>query len=110
MKNINKFKLIEFPMFSDFIIHAEMTSDLQRTANKYHFHGIDLDCDGVTAIKDCSPVCFIFLPHSVNINTIVHESSHAVDILMERIGASDGEVRAYLLGYVVDQIRKLKKR
>ena|ERR1035437_357399 len=105
----NKSKVIEFPMFSDFFIHVEMTSDLRRTADKYHFHDADADVDGMTATCE-GAFCFIFLPHSANINTIVHESSHAIDILFARIGAEDGEVKAYLLAYVVDQIRELKRK
>lgn len=110
MKHTNRIKILEFPMFSDYIIHIELTSNIDKTLSKYEIDGANTEnIQGlVIGPRDIGHV-FVFFPLSPSINTIAHESSHAVDRLMSYIGADDGEVKAYLIGYLVDEILKLKR-
>ena len=107
----SRFTIVEFPVFSDFIIHAEVTSDIHRSMEKYPgiVHLIDEvneDADGTTVTDD--QICFIFLKSNVSTGTIAHEAFHAIEYMMDRFGVElTGETVAYHLGYLVDRIFKL---
>lgn len=57
----------------------------------------------------------IKLPTKMDAETIAHESAHCADYICENLGIvsrtfDDGEAYAYLLGWIVGEITKLKKR
>jgi hypothetical protein len=104
----SRFTTVEFPVFAGFIVHIEITKDIQKAIKKYP--GIasiagpeDNETDGTT-VYDGGQVCFIFLKPSVSIGTIAHEAWHATRYMLKRVGAKlDSEVVAYHLGYITDK-------
>ena len=103
-----RFTTVEFPVFAGFIVHIEITKDIQKAIKKYP--GIasiagpeDDETDGTT-VYDGGQVCFIFLKPNVSAGTIAHEAWHATRYMLKRVGAKlDSEVVAYHLGYIVDK-------
>lgn len=49
---------------------------------------------------------FVVIPHSAknDVNVKSHEVSHAADQIMSRLGINDSEVKAYLVGYMMEEI------
>jgi hypothetical protein len=99
---------IEFPVFSDFIIHVETSNDFDKTLRKYpcieHMQGNNENCDAMTC-HGCGPVIFIFLKPNASVGTIAHESWHAIRAMFKTLDIDlDSETVAYHLGYLVNQI------
>jgi hypothetical protein len=105
----SKFTTVEFPVFSDFIVHIEITSDIVKSIKKYPgvadlAEEADNEADAVT-VYDNGQICFIFLHHNVTVGTIAHEAFHVIEHMMKRFGVDlEGEAVAYHLGYLVDKI------
>lgn len=106
----SKVKHIIFPVFSDYSVHVEITSDLKRSMAKYPptkavFETVDVGCDGIAVHVDGENVAFIFLPYHASVGTIAHEAWHIIKAMMERMDVElDSETVAYHLGYLVDEI------
>lgn len=112
----SRYITIEFPVFSDFIIHFEVARDFKKAIKKYPSiedmsTEEDNEADALT-IYDGGQVCFIFVRPNVSTGTLAHESFHAVEHLLKRHGVKvEDETAAYHLGYVVDNaFRFLRKR
>lgn len=50
------------------------------------------------------PGIIIYAPGPITLATLVHEISHAVDCIFHITGADDGELRAYLCGYLFTEL------
>lgn len=99
---------VEFPVFSDFIIHVEISNDFDKTISKYPCIGFakgdNHRADAVT-IHDGTNIIFVFLKHNVSVGTIAHESWHALSHMFDMLGMDkEGEAVAYHLGYLVNKI------
>ena len=106
----SKVKHIAFPVFSNYIVHVEITSDLKRSMAKYPptravIEAADEACDGMTIHVEDETFSYIFLPYNASVGTIAHESWHTIKAMMEHLAIElDSETVAYHLGYLVDQI------
>ena len=111
----NRIDIIEFPVFSDFIIHVEVTNDLGKTAEKYPSIAdiageIDDRTDAVTLYAN-GKVCFIFLQPDASAGTVAHEAFHAVENMMSYFDMDlGGETSAYHIGYIVNRAFKLLRK
>lgn len=112
---MNRITTIEFPVFSDFIVHVEITSNIRAAIEKYP--GIkhladksDDDCDAATLHTE-GTICFLFLKPNVSVGTIAHESWHVIKYMFEVVSVDlDSETVAYHLGFIVDQVFKFLRR
>lgn len=98
---------VEFPVFSDFIIHIETSTDFDKTIQKYpcieHMAGDNENCDAMT-LHGGGPVVFIFLKPNASVGTIAHECWHAIRHMLNVVGVElDSETVAYHLGYLVQK-------
>jgi hypothetical protein len=104
---------VEFPVFSDYIVHVEITSDLEASMRRYppcvaamNEFKDDYSCEALTIHTD-ETFSFIFFQHDASAGTIAHEAWHVVSRMLKLLGVEpDGEVVAYHLGYLVNQIFK----
>jgi hypothetical protein len=100
---------LEFPVFSGYTVHVEITSDIQKSLAKYPPTKCAIDDENnthaITIHVINEPFTFMFLPYNVSVGTIAHESWHAVKRMMEYMDVElDSETVAYHLGYSVDKI------
>ena len=102
---------LEFPVFSGYLVHIEITSDVQKSLAKYPETKCAVDGEddanthAITVHIVNEPLTFMFLPYNVSVGTIAHESWHAVKRMMEYVDVKlDSETVAYHLGYSVDKI------
>ena len=114
-KSKSRFTIIEFPVFSNYWIHAEFASDIAAATKKYP----STECVGEEALdtyealtihveENCS---FIFLKPNASAGTIAHESYHAIKRMFDVMDVKkQNEVVAYHLGYLVDQITKFRSQ
>src|SRR5579859_6803696 len=101
---------IEFPVFSDFIFHVEISKDFDKTIKKYpsiaHLSGDNDNCDAVT-LHSGGLVVFIFFHPNPSVGNIAHESWHALRHMFNTVGVElDSETVAYHLGFTVNSIFK----
>jgi len=107
---VSKLKIIEFPIFSGYLVHVEVTSDIFKSMRKYPCtRGISQE-----DLKNTHAMCvhdddghhtFVFLHPSASAGTITHESWNVVRRMFKVMGVKlDSETVAYHLGYLVDQI------
>ena len=114
----SRVKILEFPVFSHYIVHVEVTSDIEKSMKKYHTtkeiveDDFDNRADGITVSVEDDGISYIFLKHNSSVNTIAHESWHVVHRMMSFMGVGmESETIAYHLGYMVEHIFKfLRKR
>lgn len=105
----NRITTIEFPVFSSYIVHVEIMSDLKKTLLKYpHTKNIpdeDSDnCDAMT-VHDEGHLSFLFLKYNSSVGAVAHECWHVVRRMMTIMGVEiDSETTAYHLGYLVNQV------
>ena len=52
---------------------------------------------------------WIWFDSKKDTNTIIHELSHFIDDLLKYLRTNDGEFRAYLTGWVIDNVLKWVK-
>lgn len=100
---------IEFPVFSSYMVHVEVTSDLKKSMAKYPLTKVAVDDygdgDGVAIHVDKEGFSFIFLRYNASVGDIAHESWHVVHRMMDFLGIElDHETAAYHLGYMVNKI------
>lgn len=50
------------------------------------------------------PGVIIYAPKPITLSILVHEISHAVDYIFHITGCDDGELRAYLCGYLFTEL------
>ena len=50
------------------------------------------------------PFVIIYAQKQITLSTLVHEISHAVDYIFHITGCDDGELRAYLCGYLFTEL------
>jgi hypothetical protein len=106
-----KIQVVKFPVFNKYPITIIKTTSIKKSVNKRSkILGETIDDDslynGLTIEPEDNSV-FIFITHKATLNTIVHESYHAIKSMMRYIGADeDEEVVAYHLGYLVQKITK----
>jgi hypothetical protein len=111
---VSRFIIINFPVFSDYCVHVEITSNLHKSISKYPACQSDGDfceehSDALTI--GTQEMSFIFLKRHVDAGTIAHEACHAVRNLLDTMGVGpDSETHAYHVGYVVNKITKFKGR
>src|ERR1700676_4769062 len=112
----NRIKIIEFPVFSNFIVHVEVTEELEKAVGKYPSiadMSNETDNEQMDAITgyDGGKVCFIFIRPDGSVGTRAHEGFHGVENMMNAFGVKlEGETPAYHIGYVVDHIFKLFRK
>ena len=106
--------IIEFPVFSDYFIHVEVSSDLKKLFERYikdkenGWDDVDARADGCTIDRSEYNMTFIFLKSTASVGTIAHECYHAVCNMFKHIGTDmDEEMVAYHIGFLVDEIFKL---
>ena len=86
----NSAKEYNGPKISDGLRLGKDEADNDRkTRNGYNAFTIYVD-----------PVVIIYAPKPITLSTLVHEISHAVDYIFHITGCDDGELRAYLCGYL----------
>lgn len=106
---------VEFPVFSGYNVHVELTSDIKKSFKKYKYtRNLDVDLEDTHAIVihvEGTGLSMMFLPHNASVGTIAHESWHAVRRMMEHVGAEqDNEVMGYHLGYLSQKIYNFIRR
>jgi hypothetical protein len=102
----SRITLIEFPVFMDYIVHVEITSDVRKSMKKYPQTKDITDVTNAMAVhvKD-EPFSMIFLRYNAPVGTIAHESWHVIRRMMNYVGIElDSETVAYHLGYLVNKI------
>jgi hypothetical protein len=73
---------IEFPVFSNYIVHVEVTSNFEKAVKKYPATEVISDDDisnsaGITIFVRNSNLTFIFLKPNASVGVIAHESLSA---------------------------------
>jgi hypothetical protein len=100
-------------VFSDYIVHVEVTSDIVRAMKKYkHTKNVEdsRDDEACSVHVKNENMSFIFLPLNAKAGTVAHECWHVVQRMMEYMGVElDSETVAYHLGYLVDEVFKLRR-
>ena len=99
-------KIFRFPVFSDYKIVVISSNDYKKDL-KRRFPNSNIDeydhADAVTI--HAKGETFIYIPHKVSLNIMVHESYHAVRRMLKYHDVvDDNEVIAYHLGYLVQEI------
>ena len=81
-------------------------------ANIKRFDGrFDYDGAGLYSFNQDKGVGTIFLVYNTDAGTIAHECWHCVKRMFEYVGAHlDNELVAYTLGYLVNEVNKLKQK
>ena len=101
---------VEFPVFSDFIVHIEVTSDFKKSFSKYPLteNIPEEECgswEAMTAHDDEGSISFLFIKPDASVGTIAHESWHVIKRMLDTRGVDlDNETVAYHLGYLVDKV------
>ena len=101
---------VEFPVFSDYIVHVEITSDLKKSLSKYPQTEVIPDeesdhCEGMVVHDTDGCLSFLFLKHNASVGTIAHESWHVIKRMLDVMGVEiDSETTAYHLGYLVNKV------
>jgi hypothetical protein len=105
----SKYTTVEFPVFSDYIVHIEITSDIKESFKKYKYtRNLDMSLEDTQAVAvhvENTGMSMIFLPYNASVGTIAHESWHVIRRMMEYLGADqDNEMMGYHLGYLVQKV------
>ena len=107
----SRIALVEFPVFSGYLVHIEVSSDIRKSMQNYEQTKVIQMDDGSTdavAVHVDDSMSFIFLPRNARAGTIAHECWHVVRHMMEVFGVEiDSETVAYHLGYLVDKSSRL---
>jgi hypothetical protein len=107
------FCLVEFPVWSDYIIHVEIVKDIPEAARRYKIRGLDEEfgADALTIKRYDMGMSMIFFKPHPTLGTIAHEAYHAVGQMFDWAGAKyDSETYAYHLGYTVNCICSFLKK
>lgn len=109
----SKVTTVEFPVFCDFIVHVEITSNMEKSLAKYPpTKNIEVDnhTGGLAVHEMDEPFSFIFLPYNASVGSIAHEAWHVVKHMMDFAGVElDSETCAYHLGFLTDKIFKFMR-
>lgn len=108
-------KLIEYkeeivvPVYNA-TLYMIFTSSVYRTIKKFHVEAPTdyKDADGAVVYDSHPTIIFHISP---TLNTLVHEVSHASEIILELRGVEPkGEQRAYLEGFIAEKIDEVNER
>lgn len=110
-KNIpDKTKTWLFPVFG-YEIKVVSSNDIMKAMQKFkHTKNIDVEEHDSSAALSVhvskEPLTYIFVPHRITLEMMVHEAFHAVRRMLKyhSINTDDNEIVAYHLGYLVQQI------
>lgn len=110
-----RFVVVDFPVFSDYFVHIEIASDFKKAAGKYPAtKSLVYDQDGGEDDGICFGAersSFIFMKKNFSAGTAAHECWHAVQNMMDFIGAElEAEIVAYHLGHLVNAATALQRR
>jgi hypothetical protein len=107
---------VEFPVFSGYIVHVEITSDPTKSLLKYPstrdlVEEFDDDFGEAFTVHDTDGgISMIFFQHNASVGTIAHEAWHAIKQMMKICDVDlENEVVAYHLGYLVNEIFKFMR-
>ena len=103
----SKITTVEFPIFCDYIVHIEITSDMKKSLQKYkQTKSIETDdATGGLAVHTDGSFSYIFLPYNTSVGDIAHEAWHVVKHMMDYVGVElDSETCAYHLGFLTNKI------
>jgi len=107
--------IINFPV-QQYELHIIVTNNIRKSRNKRKklFGGkLDGNAKGLFS-KSNDFSGYIFIEPNASVNTISHESFHAVDHLMSAIDTSltkdTNECYAYSLGYIVEKVYNFKNK
>ena len=102
----SRIKLIEFPVFSGYIVHVEITSDVSKSVLRYpQTKNIEDPTNAMAVHCKDENFSFIFLKYNMDVGSIAHESWHVVRRMMNRMDVDlDNETVAYHLGYLTNEI------
>ena len=108
----SRFTIVEFPVFSHYIVHVEVAKDFKKAFARYKHTKCMLkepdqywiDAAVTIQVKDRN-ISYVFLHPHANVNTIAHESWHVICRMLDYMGCErDDENEAYHLGYLVGKI------
>jgi hypothetical protein len=106
----SKHTIIDFPVFSGYVVHVEVTSDLKKSMSQYsQTKNVSLDGNERGMSIHCvnESFSFIFLHYNCSVNEEVHECWHVVRRMMNHLGVGlDSETVAYHLGYLTGKVHK----
>lgn len=108
----NRFFIIEFPVFCNYVVHVEIASDLHTAMQKYPAtRNVPLhETEALCAHKEDDSMSFIFLRPNANAGTIAHEAYHVARRILKYMGCEvDNESVAYHLGFIVNKITKFMR-
>ena len=103
---------LKFEVFDNFTIQVVYTTDIvntvERISNSYGLNeSVGPSCCGCHISIPTRNFSFIIVPYKGDVNSIVHESYHAVCNLFKYVGAKhEEELFAYHLDYIVGRILK----
>lgn len=107
--NFKETKIV-FPVFSDYTVHVEVTTDMAKSAKRH------TETEKVEVVENMGamavhvsdePQSFVFLPYNATPGAIAHESWHVIRNMMKWAGIElDSETCAYHLGYLVQKVYK----
>lgn len=105
---MSRFTTVEFPSMGGYVVHVEVARNLKAAMRKYkHTKSIEprKECTAITVHVCGENLSFIFMRPSPSVDTIAHESWHAVHRMFEHYGAElESECVAYSLGYLAGKI------
>jgi hypothetical protein len=108
-----KTKTIPFPVFVDFKVIVEVTSNVGKSAlrrKETRKANIDERTEAFVITVKEKFTSYLVLPHNSSPGTIAHECWHIVEDLMEIYELKpESETTAYHLGYLVDEIYKFSR-
>ena len=108
----SKTRRIEFPVFANYCVYVEFTTDIEASMEKYK-QTRDVPCGedthAITVHIEDNGLSFVFFPYDASVGAIAHESWHVVKNMMDYLGVElDSETVAYHLGFLVDKIYKFR--
>lgn len=108
MKLGDKTKVFKFPVFG-YSVKVVSSNDIPKALLKYkHTENVDFQA-GTAALSihiAGEALTYIFVPHKITLEQMVHESYHAIRKMLDEAGVrlDDNEVVAYHLGHLVQEI------
>ena len=106
MKEIHIFGKFMLYLFTD----SNMWNDAMSSHGEEDFYIKDEEMEYTNALTSVihgdGLILSMYLKKDADIYTVIHESVHVVDFLIENIGLEHTEFRAYTVQYIVENIMK----